>query len=435
MSNQFLQKILNNVSKSVAAQVQNVEVYKYVVEYNKLLDEVYTQISSYFAQQNLEVPRESLAPAVNTYCTSIYKDHRYKNNDFTVTLAGTALSFIVMIQCEAGEAPKVLSYIDKIRDKALSNLQKSVSIILDGLAASKSEKKAVQMQDSKFSEGSDLNRGIIEFNHTQGKPISDGETIIPSVSLSSNIRKLTARGKKVSDTIIAKMSIDFWSNYGELKKGSIRIIFDDGTTPSVREQFRAAALKELRKIDWFTEPTPISAVDIVEGQLTSNLYKIGAKGGSKIRAQQSKQRHKFKAAKDIKRKTMTATITDSLSGTLKTGSTVIDSPEQKRNWASLIPIINRRLHDQLAKNMVYPRLVYRTGTFARSVRVLGVEETSRGYPSFVYDYQRSPYDVFDPYKGTQPWNTPARNPRSLIDMSIREILREMAIGRFYLRRA
>lgn len=85
--------------------------------------------------------------------------------------------------------------------------------------------------------------------------------------------------------------------------------------------------------------------------------------------------------------------------------------------------------------MKAPALVNRTGTFAQSVKITNIEQTREGYPSFVFDYERDPYDVFDRIKGRAPWNTPQRDPRALVDKSVREVVREMAINRFYTRRA
>ena len=84
--------------------------------------------------------------------------------------------------------------------------------------------------------------------------------------------------------------------------------------------------------------------------------------------------------------------------------------------------------------MRYPGLVNKTGKFATSAEVVSVETTREGFPSFVFNYERDPYDVFDRTKGRPPWNTPERDPRTLVDKSVREVLKEMAIGRFYTRR-
>jgi hypothetical protein len=107
----------------------------------------------------------------------------------------------------------------------------------------------------------------------------------------------------------------------------------------------------------------------------------------------------------------------------------------QQNWLRLLPIINSRLTPKVLANMRSPALVNRTGTFAQSARVTNIETTRDGFPSFVFDYERDPYDVFDRTKGRAPWNTPERDPRALVDKSVREVVREMAISRFYTRRA
>ena len=81
-----------------------------------------------------------------------------------------------------------------------------------------------------------------------------------------------------------------------------------------------------------------------------------------------------------------------------------------------------------------PALENRTGRFAESVRVTDVIQTPKGYPSVGYTYQRNPYGVFEDGGGTAPWADGTRDPRDLIDKSIREIAATMAIGRFYTRR-
>jgi len=98
-------------------------------------------------------------------------------------------------------------------------------------------------------------------------------------------------------------------------------------------------------------------------------------------------------------------------------------------------MLNAKLPPRVMGNMRSPALVNRTGTFANSTKVVNVEQTREGFPTFVFDYERDPYDVFDRTKGKSPWNTPERDPRALVDRSLREIVREMAIGRFYTRRA
>jgi len=65
---------------------------------------------------------------------------------------------------------------------------------------------------------------------------------------------------------------------------------------------------------------------------------------------------------------------------------------------------------------------------------MDVSKTQQGYPSFGFTYQKYPYQVFEMGRGSAPWATPERDPRKLIDNSMREIAAKYALGRFYTRR-
>ena len=108
--------------------------------------------------------------------------------------------------------------------------------------------------------------------------------------------------------------------------------------------------------------------------------------------------------------------------------------ESATSIAPLMALLNAKLPQTVAKNMGDPRLVNRSGTFASSVRVTDVNQTPQGYPSVGYTYRKNPYSVFEMGVGEAPWASPDRDPRKLIDESIREIAAQMAVGRFYTRR-
>lgn len=93
---------------------------------------------------------------------------------------------------------------------------------------------------------------------------------------------------------------------------------------------------------------------------------------------------------------------------------------------SLLGPLNQKLSEVVKKNMKEPRLQNRTGRFADSVQVVDVQTTPQGFPSIGYTYQRAPYDKFE--------KDPQRDPRKLIDQSIREVASQFALGRFYTRR-
>jgi len=145
-----------------------------------------------------------------------------------------------------------------------------------------------------------------------------------------------------------------------------------------------------------------------------------------------------KKAKKSRSKTSTKKTGGGTSVTLgKTKKSKVRKPTAKRgkrSEASLlryIGILNQQLPNVVAKNMGDPALNYRTGRFASGVRVTDIARTPQGFPSIGYTYQLYPYQTFEPGYAQ---GDPDRDPRPLIDRSIREIMAQFAIGRFYTRR-
>ena len=123
-------------------------------------------------------------------------------------------------------------------------------------------------------------------------------------------------------------------------------------------------------------------------------------------------------------------------GIAKRGSIGVITPKVAKTQAaqsavSLLALLNQKITQTVAGNMNYPALRYRTGRFARSVKITDIALTARGYPSIGYTYMKRPYQTFEPgyRQGSKD-----RDPRRLIDNSIREIAANLLIGRFYTRR-
>ena len=84
-------------------------------------------------------------------------------------------------------------------------------------------------------------------------------------------------------------------------------------------------------------------------------------------------------------------------------------------------------------NMGTPRLESRTGRFAQSVRATDISRTAQGFPSIGYTYAKQPYGVYENTSGSR-FADSDRDPRPLIDQSIREIVMQLGVGRIYTRR-
>jgi len=100
---------------------------------------------------------------------------------------------------------------------------------------------------------------------------------------------------------------------------------------------------------------------------------------------------------------------------------------------TLLGIINAKLPETVAKNMGTPMLNYRTGRFSNSTRAVAVTPTPQGHPSVAYTYQRDPYGVYETSSGSR-FADADRDPRKIIDMSIREIAAKQFTGRLFTRR-
>ena len=97
----------------------------------------------------------------------------------------------------------------------------------------------------------------------------------------------------------------------------------------------------------------------------------------------------------------------------------------------IMVMLNSQLPSVVEKNMQPPALEKRTGRFAASTRVTDVATTAQGFPSIGYTYQKNPYQTFE--TGFKQGSS-ERDPRKLIDKSIREIAVQFALGRLYTRR-
>ena len=103
------------------------------------------------------------------------------------------------------------------------------------------------------------------------------------------------------------------------------------------------------------------------------------------------------------------------------------------NSMQMLGILNEKLPETVRKNMKDPGLINRTGRFANSVRITEMGTTPKGFPSIGYTYDRDNYGQYETSSGSR-FSDPNRDPRVVIDRSIREIAAGLAIGRFFTRR-
>lgn len=105
------------------------------------------------------------------------------------------------------------------------------------------------------------------------------------------------------------------------------------------------------------------------------------------------------------------------------------SPKQglSESILSIQSIINMHLHDEIKSRMFEPALQYRTGRFARSAQIVNAAPSRDGFITFGYTYMEDPYSTFE--VGNEQ-GTPERDPRPLIEGSIRSLAQKMVGGKF-----
>lgn len=198
------------------------------------------------------------------------------------------------------------------------------------------------------------------------------------------------------------------------------------------DKLRKAAANLAGKHNWAGQESSDSFIDATLKRLNNAAVKAGATG--KIQRINNKPAtvretvvRKIKQVKTESKPRVRVNVSKKKESVHTTG------PQLSLSY--IVNYINARLPEQVISNMGEGTLVNRTGQFANSTKITSWSMTPQGYPSLAYTYQRSPYDVFDPTRGRKPWNTPGRDPNALIKRSVREIAQDLAIGRFYLRRA
>lgn len=163
-------------------------------------------------------------------------------------------------------------------------------------------------------------------------------------------------------------------------------------------------------------------------KVTHENIKVNKTKGSKVTTQK-----KIKATKARAKNAKLVSAAVVMKATKKTKR----RPTKKSPLQDMLKLVvqfNSKLPQTVRKNMGSPQLNNITGRFANSTQVTDVQITPQGFPSVGYTYRKDPYQVFEDGLGSPPWANGQRDPRELIDRSIREIAAELAMGRIYTRR-
>lgn len=460
MSKKNLDKILSDISSRVQTfreQELDNSAHVYSVLYPKLLREVLYEINT-IKISGIRFPASLIREPVKTYCEELYTSFKKTAPPgYSMQVAGTPLSFSVLIRKKGASDKKSTPFIQigARRKVPLSNLKITLLREIKAFIKESRNRAITKIEEERIFNtvlgNKDKNNiragGLLERGHSTGGSAIEHELLDAKISFSEELRNISKMGQSsVVDSILMDMKFTVITNpkkQGKLRNGKLVVfIYDQSKTrnnaqsnveSNMRKDFQKVIMEVLDKVDFANLETSPSVPKIAIAKIGKGAKKSGLK--TNINTAIADITYNTVSNTSIKGKLLTTTISENLSSSMKFNFVQANKAQKKQNWSYLIPIINSRLASQVQKNMKSPRLVNRTGRFANSVSVTGVVETQQGYPSFIFDYERDPYNVFDPVVGRSPWNTPERNPRNLINLSIREIMRELAVDRFYTRRA
>ena len=251
----------------------------------------------------------------------------------------------------------------------------------------------------------------IKFQSTKGRGYSLRDLkVLSDITLSVEASKYNPRGAQSRD----------WTN--------IRPILEE------------ALLSWASKQDWYNmkgslsirEEAEIAASNLVLKNISDYIKnkKVSVTGNTPL-----KIKRKRNQSKKLKQNSISSlTIGSTKKASTKTKRSKSSPGKNAQELLSLQNLLNQKIQRTLRKNMREPGLVNRTGRFASSVRITDISTTPKGFPSIGYTYDKTPYQIFEQGAGKRPWANEDRDPRKVIDRSIREIASEVLIGRFFTRR-
>ena len=244
--------------------------------------------------------------------------------------------------------------------------------------------------------------------------------------------------------VISKFTRVVQAKLNKVKPPTIRYNFERKVSEArVEGDFEFVSIfpepsKDNRSKGWEKKLKP-ELTKVVEKFVRENIDKIPAMKGSKsiMQATDEMLTQSLKGKKGYRyNKATSGTIKPKLKKSTAKQSGTAQFPklrDAKGKFTSpiaLMNLINARLHDVVQQNMGNPALVYRSGRFAKSVKVTNISQTRQGQLTAFYTYMKSPYQTFE--RGYAQGSV-KRDPRQLLSKSIREAAVQIIGSRYEIR--
>ena len=452
MSEKALLKVLKDIEKDIKKSSEayrtltsNYEVHEFALDAEDIILEVETEMKAREGVSTLSRgTRDIIRKEVRKMVRTLYKQFHPKEFDKTgkkwartSELKGTSLSFTFVLAAKPGRTANVFNTFKRIKQVAQRPLIGALNKKLKDLNRGRKEGSQAELISSR--------KGFLDLGHEKDSSVSlqRAAKVQQALWKFDGNKTLSRLAKKVINELAGVITFEIGKDDKGPPLDVIRVKMESksinraSTSKEKNEvlDLNKALKKAADKIgkEWAYIEGSDSSVQkrrkiIIEdfvGPLRKSPRTKVRTESTKVKKSTGKGTLKSKKPKGT-RKQYTDKDKTTLTTSAKKG--VAGSP------LALLAAINKELPETVRKNMNSPSLRNQTGRFAESVRATDIMATNKGFPSIGYTYQRDPYQVFEDGAGVPPWANGQRDPRSLIDKSIREIAAEFAVGRFYTRR-
>jgi len=442
---QDIEKDIKKSSEAYRTLISNYEVHEFTLDAEDIIKEVETEMKaregvSTLSQGTRDIVRKEVRKMVRT----LYKQFHPKEFDKTgkkwtrtSELQGSSLNFTFVLASKPGRSANVFNTFKRMKQVAQRPLIRALNKKLRELNSGRREESRAELISSR--------KGFLDLGHEKDSSVSlqRAAKVQQALWKFDGNKTLSPLASKVIDELAGVITFEIGKDDKGPPLDVIRVKMESkainraSTSKEKNEvlELNKALKKAADKIgkEWaYIEGSDSSVQKRRKIIIEDFVGPLRKSPRAKVRTESTKvKRSKGKGTlKSKKPKATRQQYKDSDKTTLTTTAKkgVAGSP------LALLAAINKELPETVRKNMNSPSLQNQTGRFAESVRATDIMATNKGFPSIGYTYQRDPYQVFEDGAGAPPWANGQRDPRSLIDKSIREIAAEFAIGRFYTRR-
>lgn len=253
---------------------------------------------------------------------------------------------------------------------------------------------------------------------------------LKSITLQSTSMLLDTHKKDAKILLSAKsrLKINLLGKLEASKEFKVVILLPESSRSNTSKSSRErAALRNLVKSDILNylesqDVTSITASKSIKKAVEDHLVETLLEGKGKGYSSDSKasRTELLQTTTKVKvNKKVTSNVSIKPPKTTNKPTPIRNVSGQFTSLPKILAMLQGNINQQVASNMGSPRLNYRKGRFANSVRIKNVNKSDKGQWTITYSYMTYPYQTFEPGYAQ---GSNARDPRALITLSIRELV-------------